>query len=57
MPVHRFRGVTLEDIVLIKEFSEGKEVYKNDRDFETPLKDYLPRLEELLGITVPVEKK
>ncbi|MFA6032730.1 MAG: hypothetical protein WC889_07535 [Myxococcota bacterium] len=52
MPDHRIRGVTREDVILIKEFSEGKEVHKGSHDEETPLKDYLPRIEKLLGISV-----
>ena len=56
-PDHRFRGVMLEDLILLKEFSEGKEVHKGSHDEETPLKDYIPRIEKLLGITVPVGKK
>ena len=51
-PMHRFRGVNYEDIVLIREFLAGEEVHNGDSDSKTPLKDYIPRIEKLLGISI-----
>lgn len=48
--VHRVKGVTANDLKLIWEFLSGKDKHVGNRDDETPLKDYLPRLQELLGI-------
>ena len=38
------------DLNLLKEFFEGKLVHKGFTDNETPLKEYLARIEELLGV-------
>lgn len=38
------------DIVLLREFLEGKIVHKYSSDRETPLRQHLPRIKELLGI-------
>ena len=45
----RTPGASLEDVKLLADFSEGKDVH-NENDFASPLKNHLPRLHELLGI-------
>ena len=47
---HRTVGVTSRDLVLLRRFAEGLNHHDYDRDGESPLKDYLPRIRELLGI-------
>jgi hypothetical protein len=47
---YRAKGVNSEDLVLIREFLEGSDRHKGAQDIETPLKNHLPRLRELLGI-------
>jgi hypothetical protein len=48
-------GITDEDLNLIYEFCEGKNVHKGDYGQESPLKNYLKRIEELLRLKVNVE--
>jgi len=43
-------NIRKEDLVLIREFAEGKDRHKDSYDFETPMKDHLKRLNELLGV-------
>jgi hypothetical protein len=53
---HRFRGVTYEDILLLRAFAGGKqtvEITTGQTTTEVPLKNYLPRLQELLDATLP----
>lgn len=38
------------DLVLLKEFLDGDAIHKGAQDQETPLKDHLERIEELLGV-------
>jgi hypothetical protein len=52
---HKTCGINKEDFALIDEFISGSTVHKDFYDAETPLKNYLPRIEELLG--VEIEKK
>lgn len=44
------------DLQLIDEFLSGKLVHKGRRDQETPLKEYIDHLENLLGIELKEEK-
>ena len=46
---HYTEHVTANDLKLLLEFLEGKLVHKGAADWETPLKDHIKRLEELLG--------
>lgn len=48
-PERRVEGVSLRDLTLLEELLAGGEVHKGERDVESPLKDHLPRLCELLG--------
>ncbi|MHC9541350.1 MAG: hypothetical protein AB9903_17735 [Vulcanimicrobiota bacterium] len=47
---HRCIDVKSEDLILIREFMEGKDRHRDSYDFETPMKDHLRRLNELLGV-------
>lgn len=49
--VHRAEGVGPEDLDLLREFQEGKLVHEGARDERTALKEHLPRLQYLLGVT------
>lgn len=46
----RTAGVTANDLRLIKEFLAGSAKHVGAQDMETPLKNHLPRLEQLLGV-------
>jgi len=46
----RVRGVTEDDLRLLRELATGALAHKDAQDGETPLKDHLPRIRELLGI-------
>jgi hypothetical protein len=48
--VHRVKITGSEDLQLISEFVSGKDMHDGPRDSKVPLKNYLPRLSELLGI-------
>ena len=52
---HRIEGVTNEDLILINEFLSGSNIHKSDMDYETPLKDHIKRLSELLGVEIIIE--
>ena len=45
---HRVQGVTSEDLKLIAEFLAGKDKHVGAQDRETPMKDHISRLRELL---------
>lgn len=47
---HRCINIKSEDLILIREFMEGKDRHRDSYDFETPMKDHLKRLNELLGV-------
>jgi len=47
---YRVKDVTLDDLRLIDEFLSGKEKHRTFNDGESPLKNHLPRLKELLGV-------
>ncbi len=49
---HRVKGITVRDITIMHDFLSGKDRYKDEFDAETALKDCIPRLEQLLGITI-----
>jgi predicted RNA-binding Zn-ribbon protein involved in translation (DUF1610 family) len=49
---HRIEGVTADDLGLLHEFLSGADTHKGEQGAETPLKDHLERLEELLGVEV-----
>jgi hypothetical protein len=44
------RGVNSEDLRILSEFLAGRDRHAGETGRETPLKDYLTRLEEMLGI-------
>lgn len=44
----RFRNVTPEDLRLLREFLTGKDRHQGDNDVETPLRDHVQRLREIL---------
>ncbi|HEY3321151.1 MAG TPA: hypothetical protein VGP72_11845 [Planctomycetota bacterium] len=46
---HKTVGVTLDDLQLVCEFLQGKDKHTYPNEGERPLKDFLPRLEQLLG--------
>lgn len=46
------KGISAQDLTLISEFLSGKNRHEGERGSETPLVDYIPRLLELLGVTV-----
>ncbi len=43
-------NITFSDIILLQEFLNGSQIHKDGYDAETPLKNHLYRIEELLGI-------
>jgi len=45
---HRVQGITSDDLTLIAEFLAGKKKHVGERGSETPLKDHISRLQELL---------
>jgi hypothetical protein len=51
---HRAERITSEDLVLVQELVSGKDKHKGEQGAETPLKDYLERLQKLLGIEIEV---
>ncbi|MBI5218136.1 MAG: hypothetical protein HY958_04320 [Bacteroidia bacterium] len=46
--------ITNIDLKLMSEFLDGKEIHKSSNEGEEPLKNYLPRFEELFGIKINV---
>ena len=46
----RTRGVTSDDLQLLREFAMGSLKHEGGQGYETPLKDRLPRIRELLGM-------
>ncbi len=47
---HRFRGVSTDDLRLLAEFMEGKTKHRLSNDGERPMKEYIMRLQKLLGV-------
>ena len=47
----RTRGVSYEDLQLLREFALGALKHEGDQGRETPLKDKLPRIREMLGVS------
>lgn len=50
--VHRTWGITDLDLIMLRAATNSKLKYKDWQDCETALKDQLPRLKELLGMTL-----
>jgi hypothetical protein len=48
-------GISRTDLDLLAEFCQGKNIHSDNNDFESPLKNYMNRLQELLKIKVKVE--
>jgi hypothetical protein len=48
-------GIDNTDLDLLAEFCQGENIHKDDYDFETPLKNHMARLQELLRIKVNVK--
>lgn len=53
----RVCGICLNDLKLMKEFIQGRDKHITFNDSEVPLKDYLPRLQELFGVKIELEHK
>jgi len=49
----RFRGITPEDLQVLKAFLAGRDRYEWGQGAEHPLKDKLPRIAEILGVNKP----
>ena len=49
---HKAENINVEDLILIKEFLNGETAHKDFYDAQTPLKQYIKRLETLLGIKI-----
>lgn len=47
---HRTRGVGSLDLAVLRDFLAGSDRVRGSNDGETPLKDHLDRLEDLLGV-------
>jgi len=47
---HKTCNIDEQDVILLNEFLSGSKIHKTFNDAEQPLKQYLPRIEELLGI-------
>ncbi len=47
---NRVCGITHDDLEILRDFLDGKVVYKDDYDNENPLKEKLSRISTLLGI-------
>lgn len=54
---HRISGIQENDLKLLKEFLSGKQKHTTWNDAETPLKDEIPRLKELLGLPKSLSEK
>ena len=52
---HCVWNVTHEDVKLVHEFLSGSKTHKDLQDNETPLKNHIKRLKELLGIEIEKE--
>jgi len=48
--VHKVCDVSEDDIKILSEFLDGKNVHSTSNDAQKPLKDYLNRLQKLLGV-------
>ncbi len=53
---HRTAGVRTDDLLLLVDLSSGSDVHHGEQDGETPLKQHLPRLEQLLGVSLAGER-
>jgi hypothetical protein len=50
-------GIDSDDLEIMKEFLQGTEKHEAGQGREVPLKDYLPRLQQLFGIKIESEIK
>jgi hypothetical protein len=50
-------GISPNDLKIMKEFLQGKDKHLTNNDAEVPLKNFLPRLQELFGMQTEGEKK
>jgi hypothetical protein len=53
----RYRGLTYEDVTLIREFLSGQTVHRGDRDQEEPLKNHLNQIRGMLGLDAGTQAK
>lgn len=53
--VHEYQGLNDVDLELIRDFLEGKNEHLSYYDRGTPLKNYIPRLEQVLGVKLKKE--
>lgn len=44
------KGITVTDLEILSEFLSGKDRHEGTQGIETPLSDYIPRLQEMLGV-------
>lgn len=51
-PPHVVHGINADDLTLLVEFSQGQTAHKTTNDGRFPLKNQIPRLEELLGVSI-----
>lgn len=49
---HTVKGISIRDIMIMHAFLSGNDRYKDEYDAETALQDLIPRLEQLLGVTI-----
>jgi hypothetical protein len=49
-------GISPYDLKIMKEFMQGKDKHIGSNDEEVPLKEFLPRLQELFGIEIENKK-
>ena len=52
---HKVCGIDEEDLIVLQEFLSGKVVHRDDYDYESPLKDRMSQISNLLGIPEPKE--
>ncbi len=54
---NRVCGIHDEDLIVLREFFDGKLTHSDDYDYETPLKNKLTRISQLLLIEIPSERE
>ncbi|OFY77589.1 MAG: hypothetical protein A2281_02025 [Bacteroidetes bacterium RIFOXYA12_FULL_38_20] len=45
-------SISADDLEILQEFLSGKLIHSGDRDEQTPLKNYIPQIERMLGIKI-----
>jgi len=55
--LHRCEEITIDDLRLLNEFLSGEYKHVSDYDAETPLKNHVKRLSELLGVEIELPEK